>query len=426
MESRSPHAPLSIDRIIDRVVTGPVLNRIVERGRLRPCDVHEVDDAPPAEVDEHPLRTVAEVRIAFPESGGIAVVDARISVIVRLIDRVAAARQSIAIGRRDRFCRFIRCGPVALPVCRIAPRAARIPMPRFAAKFRGQSIRQRLKTCRQHGLHVGRRENLFRLALAMGIDRRSERDAWIESGHDVRTIDGQRRSGQERSEQARYYPARMIHIHNGDSTAMTARRANIPGRHVAFRETLITGPTPAELPQHEWIEQRARFLSENYDQNLLRTRTELLDQEMELDQSRHEDEVVLWFEHDLFCLINFLYLLIRLAKARHLSMIWCPNPLGVMPEPELINVYNSRAAVAPAMIRAATRAWSAYTAADPTEINRFVSDTFDFAFLREGFLLHATRFPSVRNGLGEVERRAMDGIAAGATDFLSLFTRFDH
>ncbi len=259
----------------------------------------------------------------------------------------------------------------------------------------------------------------------MRIDRRAERNARIESGHDVRTIDCQGRGSKERGEQARYYPARMIHFHNGDSTAMTARRANIPGRHVAFHETLITGPTPAGLPQHEWIEQRAQFLSENYDQNLLRVRTELLDQEMELDQSRHEDEVVLWFEHDLFCLINFLYLLIRLARARHLSMIWCPSPLGVMDESELINVYNSRAAVSPAMIRTANKAWSAYTSADPTEINRFVTDTFDFAFLREGFLLQAARFPSVRNGLGEVERRALDGIAAGAPDFLSLFTRFD-
>ena len=105
----------------------------------------------------------------------------------------------------------------------------------------------------------------------------------------------------------------MIHIHNGDSTAATARRADIPGRHIAFRETLVTGPARVGLSQHDWIEERARFLSENYDQNLLRTRTELLDQEQALDNARREDEAVLWFEHDLFCLINFLYLLCRLG-----------------------------------------------------------------------------------------------------------------
>jgi len=217
----------------------------------------------------------------------------------------------------------------------------------------------------------------------------------------------------------------VLHIHNGDFTAMTARRANIPGRHVAFRETFITGPVRAGLTAHEWIEERARFISENYDQNALKTRTELLEQELMLDQARHEDEVVLWFEHDLFCLINFLYILGRLAKARHLSIIWCPDPLGAMDADDLFKVFNSRGAAQPAMLRTAATAWDAYTSDDATALNRFVADTTDFAFLREGFLLHASRFPSRRNGLGEVEKRAMEGIAAGATDFLALFTRFD-
>ena len=218
----------------------------------------------------------------------------------------------------------------------------------------------------------------------------------------------------------------MIHIHNGDSTAATARRADIPGRHVAFRETLVTGPARAGLSQHDWIEERARFLADNYDQNLLRTRTELLDQEQTLDHARREDEVVLWFEHDLFCLINFLYLLGRLGKARNLSIIWSPLPLGAMQEEDLVNVFNSRAAVQPAMIRGAANAWEAYTSEDPTALNRFIlRDNADFSFLRDGFRLHSSRFPSLRNGLGEVEKRAMEGIAGGATDFLSLFTRLD-
>jgi hypothetical protein len=218
----------------------------------------------------------------------------------------------------------------------------------------------------------------------------------------------------------------MIHFHNGDSTAITARRAIVAGRHLPFRETLITGPVQAGLSPHDWIEQRARFLADNYDQNLLRVRTELVDQEQTLDAARHDDEVVLWFEHDLFCLINFLYLLVRLSKARHLSMVWSSLPLGTMPEPDIASLFNSRSAVPPAMLRTAADAWSAYTSDDPMALNRFVAGAgIDFSFLRDGFLLHAARFPSTRNGLGEVERRAMDAIAAGATDFLSLFTRFD-
>jgi hypothetical protein len=217
----------------------------------------------------------------------------------------------------------------------------------------------------------------------------------------------------------------VIHIHNGDSTAMTARRANIPGRHVAFREVLVTGPARAGLTQHEWIEERARFLSETYDQNLLKTRTELLDQEQLIDHARREEEVVLWFEHDLFCLVNFLYLLVRFNKAKHLSIIWSPQTLGTMDEAEMAKVFESRAAVQPSMLRIGASAWEAYTSEDPIAMNRWVADTTDFAFLRDGCRLHASRFPSVKNGLGEVEKLAMEGIAAGATDFLALFGRFN-
>ncbi len=110
----------------------------------------------------------------------------------------------------------------------------------------------------------------------------------------------------------------MLHIHNGDSVATTARRANLPGRHLPFRESMIAGPVRASLPQHEWIEERARFLADNYGEKLLRVRNELLEQEHAIDEARHEDEVVLWFEHDLFCLVHLLYLLNRLAKSRHL------------------------------------------------------------------------------------------------------------
>ncbi len=218
----------------------------------------------------------------------------------------------------------------------------------------------------------------------------------------------------------------MLHIHNGDSVATTARRANLPGRHLPFRESMIAGPVRASLPQHEWIEERARFLADNYGEKLLRVRNELLEQEHAIDEARHEDEVVLWFEHDLFCLVHLLYLLNRLSKSRHLKLVWSPTPLGAVDEAELWHFFNARTSVVHAMTAVAAEAWSAYTAEEGTALNRFAAaPSRDFPFLSEGLQLHASRFPSVRNGLGEVERRALEGIAAGATDFVSLFTRFD-
>ncbi len=218
----------------------------------------------------------------------------------------------------------------------------------------------------------------------------------------------------------------MLHIHNGDSVATSGRRANLPGRHLPFREAMIAGPVQGSLSHVDFLEQRARFLADSYDQKLLRVRNELLEQEQVIDGARHEDEVVLWFEHDLFCLVHLIYLLSRLAKCRHLKLVWSPKPLGDADADELWNVFNTRTDVPHAMTFLASQAWTAYTAEDPTELNRFVGDPQrDLPFLAEGFRLHASRFPSTRNGLGEAEKRAMEGIAAGATEFTSLFARFD-
>jgi hypothetical protein len=218
----------------------------------------------------------------------------------------------------------------------------------------------------------------------------------------------------------------MIHFHNGDVAASLARRAGVPGRHVPFRESLVGGPVRPNLPLHEWVEERALFLSEHHGESLLRVRNELLEQETNLDKAREEEEVVLWFEHDLFCLVHLLYLLTRLSKCRRITLIWYPQPLGTQSEEELFNLFQSRAAVLPAMNTAASLAWRAYTSDDPTSLNRFLgAEVADFPFLRDGLRLHASRFPSMRNGLGEVERRAVEGIDAGLTDFVSLFMQFD-
>lgn len=209
----------------------------------------------------------------------------------------------------------------------------------------------------------------------------------------------------------------MIHLHNGDVVAAFAQRVGIPGEHVAFRESLVTGPV---IPGDDWIETRARALAP--DEDLLRTRTSLLEQEQALDAARVKgEEIVLWFEHDLYCLIHLVYLLQRMAEAR-LSLVWCPKPLTENDDRGLHLLFESRTAVTPSMLSIARDVWRAYTAADPRELNHFLDrDTPDFPFLRDGLTLHASRFPSLTNGLGAIEQRVLSLVAAGATEFTALF-----
>lgn len=219
---------------------------------------------------------------------------------------------------------------------------------------------------------------------------------------------------------ARDTMAPMIHLHNGDVVAALVQRSGIPGEHRSFRESLVTGLV---RPGPEWLETRAQALAEAFHEDPLRTRTALLEQEQALD--RATGETVLWFEHDLFCLTNFLYLLQRVPASR-LTCVWHPAPLGELDERELYLLFESRAAVTPAMLVIAREAWRAYTSPDPLALNLWLErDTPELPFLRDGFRLHASRFPSVRDGLGAVEQRLLTAILEGATDFATLFPLVD-
>ena len=101
----------------------------------------------------------------------------------------------------------------------------------------------------------------------------------------------------------------MLHIHNGDSTAETAKKSNIPGEHLAWREAMVCGPTPTGLSAEEFLQLRANHLSEAYGVSLEQCERDLRAQAEGLARFLDHEEVVLWFEHDLFCQVHLIYLL---------------------------------------------------------------------------------------------------------------------
>ncbi len=215
----------------------------------------------------------------------------------------------------------------------------------------------------------------------------------------------------------------MINIHNGDAMASIARRSGLPGDHVPFREALVAGPVPKAGDRQAM---RARFLSDAFGEDLLRVSNALFEQDQALNAAADSgDEIVLWFEHDLFCLVNFLYLLEKLRE-RNVSFVWASGLLTDRTPDELLRLSNSRAPVTPALFDIAARAWGAYTSPDPRMLaDVMTAAAVEMPFLREGMRLHASRFPSTRNGLGEVENRLLKLIALGAADFGILFPQFD-
>ncbi|HJZ66839.1 MAG TPA: hypothetical protein VKF81_01755 [Blastocatellia bacterium] len=229
----------------------------------------------------------------------------------------------------------------------------------------------------------------------------------------------------------------MFHIHNGESTANTLREFGFQGEHIAFQEVLMAGPTPGGLSSDEWLDLRARFLSDEYELKIEDCISDLLKQEAALLRFFEHDETILWFEHDLFCQVNLIYLLDWFSKQSlektRLSLI-CVGEfpgvkdfrgLGQLTGGQLASLFDGRHEVTAQELSLASRAWAAYCSADPEAIERLIrEDTSALPFLASALQLYLARFPSVRNGLGRIENKLLELISDGATSFNSLFVRF--
>lgn len=229
----------------------------------------------------------------------------------------------------------------------------------------------------------------------------------------------------------------MLHVHNGDSAAGTATESNLPGEHLPWREALVCGPTPTGLTEDEWRTARARHLADAYGLKLANCERDLREQEEALAKFRDHEEVVLWFEHDLFCQVHLIYLLSWFAQHEFgktkLSLVCIGEfpgiedfrGLGELSAAQLASLFPRRREVATAQLQLGSKTWAAYSSPEPTQIEALIkSDTSALPFLKNTLFKHLQRFPFVRNGLAHIENLGLELIASGHNEFIKLFPKF--
>ena len=229
----------------------------------------------------------------------------------------------------------------------------------------------------------------------------------------------------------------ILHIHNGDASADVAKQSSIPGEHFAWREALIDGPAPVAANEQEWRRVRAQHLSESYGVERAECERESIAQEEKLASFADYEEVVLWFEHDLFCQVHLVYLLNWFANRdpgkTKLSLICIGSfpgrnnfrGLGELSAEELSSLFPARQPVTHEQLDLATQAWDAYRSTDPRELETLLqNDTSALPFLGPALQGHLRRFPSTANGLGRIENRGLQLVESGLHSFGDLFRRF--
>jgi hypothetical protein len=93
----------------------------------------------------------------------------------------------------------------------------------------------------------------------------------------------------------------VLHLTAGDVNAARLREAALPGDVVACIDALHEGPTPAGVDGGPWRELRAGYAASRRWATRDWAVARLTEADDALTRAKSEDEVVLWFEHDLHC-----------------------------------------------------------------------------------------------------------------------------
>src|SRR5438067_1253428 len=102
----------------------------------------------------------------------------------------------------------------------------------------------------------------------------------------------------------------MLHVTNGDSVVHSFRDGGLPGTYLPWRDVLHDGAVPQCDTLEQMSDVRAKEINKlggygDYDS----LRAEFASRDTTLAGFRDHEEVVLWFEHDLYDQLQLLQIL---------------------------------------------------------------------------------------------------------------------
>lgn len=236
---------------------------------------------------------------------------------------------------------------------------------------------------------------------------------------------------------------RFLHVANGTSTTGTIEAAGIPGACSIWADPLYEGPVPGELSDAELVGARMQYLSGQGGpaREAWVGADPTLDPANDLRQwrsaiERHDayDELILWFEHDLFDQLNLIQLLAwireRLPPSKPVTLVCIGSfpgrpdfkGLGELTPAELATLLETRQRVSDQQYALAERAWRAFREPTPEALDDLRQrDTAALPYLAAAITRFLQEYPWTRDGLSRTERRLLE-LASG--DGIALWNAF--
>ncbi len=226
----------------------------------------------------------------------------------------------------------------------------------------------------------------------------------------------------------------MIHFTNGSVVADALLASGVPGRVVACDDPLHDGPCLPGLSRAAWRDSRARFLSGCHGLPLDQVRRGFEQRDAAIDEAADADQVVLWFEHDLFDQLNLIWLLealaatgtsaagVRLVVIGEHPVIRPFHGLGHLSPAQLLALFPDRRPLGDDQLAEARAAWADVCSSDPRALARRSEVTSrHWPWLSGALRRLVDELPSVSGGLSRTERQGLEATGVGTTTLGEAF-----
>jgi hypothetical protein len=217
----------------------------------------------------------------------------------------------------------------------------------------------------------------------------------------------------------------VLHITNGDCAVAVLQRA-LQGEFLPWRDVLHEGPVHAGLPLSALSLRRAAFISASGWGAPAEVEKQLIARDSVLRDAGRHDEVVLWFEHDLYDQLQLMQLLDWFAAHAHpnLSLVCEAEYLGTMTPARAADLFKARRRVSPNQLAAGSAAWGAFGGPDPRRLH--LEPVAELPFLAPALQRLLEELPWTGDGLSRLERQTCEALSDGPLPVVQLFARAHH
>lgn len=222
----------------------------------------------------------------------------------------------------------------------------------------------------------------------------------------------------------------MLHIFNGDAVVEPFRSSGVSGEVCVFADVLHGGRLMPDPTSTEFTSERILHAVQSGWASPDAAAAVHAAWCRGLASAAGHDEVVLWFEHDLFDQLLLLHHIEWFSRSGLLAggspavSLICIGEfegvpdfagLGQLSGEQLASLFPSRQPLSAEQADLGRRAWSAVTGDDPRGVEAIVrGDTRALPFLEGALVRLLEEYPAVGSGLSRTEAQALRVIAEGA------------